>query len=134
MFSQVASALLVAFVAAGSVSAAVTSPRGFSAPVKITGIPVYNVSDAHKHLFQPKAASKRGDLEERGCASYNTAALGTAQAMQSDYYNTGGYYQGGSGGGSAWTDVVRRTLISKPITTGGLINSFQSAERCRRLD
>ncbi|KAF8987983.1 Six-hairpin glycosidase [Hymenopellis radicata] len=45
-------------------------------------------------------ASKRG-LEKRACSSYDTAAVGTGNALQSLYYNSGGYYNGGS----AWTDV-----------------------------
>lgn len=78
------------------------------APVEITGHVVYNVAAEHQHLFQsPQNTTKRS------CASdYNTAALGTAAAMQSMYYNSAGYYQGGSGGGSAWTDVV--SLASFP--------------------
>ena len=74
---------------------------------------VYNLSAEHKHLFHPSSPpKKRSSNEERSCGSYNTAAQGTAVAMQNLYYNTGGYYQGGSGGGSAWTDVVSPALIS----------------------
>lgn len=68
--------------------------------VKITGSVVYNVSAEHKHLFD----FQHKNLTERSCAfDYNTAALNTAAAMQSLYYNSGGQYQGGI----AWTDVVR---------------------------
>ncbi|KAF8306707.1 glycoside hydrolase family 76 protein [Clavulina sp. PMI_390] len=70
------------------------------APVKVPTSAVYNVSSEHKHLF-----GAHSNFGKRSCSSYITAAEGTATAMQSAYYNTGGYYQGGSGGGSAWTDV-----------------------------
>lgn len=71
--------------------------------MKITGSVAYNVSAEHKHLFD----FQHKNITKRSCASdYNTAALNTAAAMQSLYYNSGGWYQGGSGGGSAWTDVV----------------------------
>lgn len=81
-----------------------SGPAVLGAPVKISGSVVYNVSAEHKHLFD----FQHKNLAKRSCASdYNTAALNTAAAMQSLYYNSGGWYQGGSGGGSAWTDVVR---------------------------
>lgn len=80
---------------------------GFVSPLKVPTTAAYNVSAEHKHLF---GAHSKSDLNKRTCASYNTAAEGTASAMQTTYYNTGGYYQGGSGGGSAWTDIVRYSI------------------------
>lgn len=102
---------LVAAIALGcyAVNAAPGSgSAALGAPVKITGSVVYNVSAEHKHLFD----FQHNNVTKRSCASdYNTAALNTAAAMQSLYYNSGGWYQGGSGGGSAWTDVVRIRIL-----------------------
>ncbi|KAF8306705.1 Six-hairpin glycosidase [Clavulina sp. PMI_390] len=78
---------------------AAPSPRGLS-PVKIPTSTAYNVSSEHKHLFGPHS-----NVGKRSCSTWNTAAEGVAGAMQSSYYNTAGYYQGGTGGGSIWTDV-----------------------------
>lgn len=81
----------------------VAAAASIASPLKVPTTVAYNVSAEHKHLF---GAHSQSHLNKRTCASYNTAAEGTASAMQSAYYNTGGYYQGGSGGGSAWTDIV----------------------------
>lgn len=95
-------------VAVGAAALANAAPSASIKPQIIAGDVKYNVSSEHKHFFLPTKES----LSRRSCASdYNTAALNTASAMQSLYYNTAGYYQGGSGGGSAWTDVVSLILI-----------------------
>ncbi|KAF8315173.1 Six-hairpin glycosidase [Clavulina sp. PMI_390] len=82
-------------------SVALSAPSSAANVSKVPTSIKYNVLSQHKHFFQPTNSTK----SKRSCSDYNTAALGTANAMQSMYYNSGGYYTGGSGGGSAWTDV-----------------------------
>ncbi|KAF8315172.1 Six-hairpin glycosidase [Clavulina sp. PMI_390] len=90
-------AVALSVFALGSAALAAPAPNA-----TVSAIPtnvVYNVLPKHKHFFQPTNNSTKA---KRSCASdYNTAALGTANAMQSMYWESAGYYNGGS----AWTDV-----------------------------
>ncbi|KAF8306706.1 Six-hairpin glycosidase [Clavulina sp. PMI_390] len=118
-----ASSLIFTLAISGLSSASVTAkarPRT-DAPLKVPTYTTYNVSSEHQHLFGAHSSHAK-----RSCSTWNTAAEGVASAMQSTYYNSAGYYQGGSGGGSAWTDVnavedlINLSLLNSITTYDGV--------------
>lgn len=77
-----------ALIALVSPAAALAAPRdtalAYPTPATIEGAKyILDINSTLTH--------KRG-LESRACADYDTAAVGTGNALQSLYYNSGGVY------------------------------------------
>lgn len=118
-FTMLAAAAFSAVLALASPAFGLAAPRDttLAAPVQIDASKVtYNMD------INATIATTRERMRKRSCGDYNTAAIGTANALQSMYYSSGGMlwlarcascwlmhsfgHLGYYNGGSAWTDVV----------------------------
>lgn len=102
MLSEASAAVLIAplLMASQTLASSTSAPASYLS----LAYPVLADVESAKYTYDINATLPKSELNlrKRTCSRYNTAAFGTARAMQGFSYNATGHYDGGE----AWTDVV----------------------------